>query len=453
MDGSCLLVCGSIGVAFCDFSTRNWKSLPFDTLLHPRWLGNSHVVALTPDNQQLLLIDRNAEIMKIPVEDSSNIKFIDTYNNWQLILQISGEIVILGFNHESISFTIVTRIPFESDSPLIQAAFLKDKLFTLNCDGTFLVNAGPKLEGCESFLVLFTGHFLIQRSNGAPVLWKDDDDIGQMRPMEIPSSQRILAVLPFTNCLTLLHSDCPHFSLHDPIQSRFILPDLVAIEPNETFMLGWKDDPLYQMALEYVLLKCLNNKDSLQFLERLHQSNVRVFSLAIVSLTRKIEFSEASQDLFAHLSTFTPLLIAKTIELDDALNFLPFLAKSYDENVKERGDAILFILDALFTGIRSYRGRIRKIRAYLSAFPGLEELIVSAGKSKIAKLWQSGRLIKAFELLNALGIEGEFAEISTEKLEYFKVEKAITPEMVPPFFEWLETRGHPETVINALKNS
>ena len=443
-----MLVCGSVGVAFCDFAMRNWKPLPFETLLHPKWLGSSHVVALTPDNHQLLLIDRrSAEIMKIPVEDAASIKFIDTYNNWQLLLQSKQEILILGF--EPISFTIVKRIAFESDAPLRQAAFLKEKLFTLNCHGEFRVNNNDetKLVGCESFVVLYSGHFLIQKSHGAPVLWKD----GRIEEIEILESQRILAVLPFTNCLTLLHSDCPQFSLNDQVQSRFLLPELFTAEPSESFLQAWKDDPLYQMALEYVLLKCINNKELLERLEKAHQMNHRVLSLALVSLTRKIEVTEASHQLFAHFVTFTPLFITKKVPLDDALNFLPFLAKSYDPG---HDDAILSVLDALFSGIRRYRKRIRKIKEYLAAFKELEVLIETFSKSKIERLWRSGRLIKAFDLITTLGIEPDFIlDIPTDKLDYFKVERVIAPEMEASFFAWLETRGHPESVINALKDS
>lgn len=444
-----MLVCGSAGVAICDFETRSWKSLPVESITHPSWLGNSHVVALTPDHHQLVLISRDGEMMKIPLEEASSIKFIDTYNNWQLVLQIDREIILLGFNMETISFTLLKRIPFETHVPLKQAAFLKEKIFTLNGEGTFLANNEPKMEECESFLVLSTSHFLITKSRGAPVLWIDD----QIHPVEVLASQRILGVLPFTNCFTLLLSESPNFSLHDAVQSRFLLPDLFAIEANETILNAWKEDPLYQLALEYVLLKSLGNKKALECLDRSHQSKTRLFSLAIVSLTRKIEFHEASQKLFSHLPTFTPLFITKNIDFDDALIFLPYLAKSYFENVNERKDAILFILEGLFAGIRSYRDQIRKIKEYLAAFADLEELFLSTGKNKINSLWQSGRLIKAFDLLSTLEIEGNFSEIPIEKLHYLKAEKVIAPEFVPPFLEWLRTRGHPETVLNALKDS
>ena len=387
--------------------------------------------------------------MKIPVEEASSIKFIDSYNNWQLLLQIPTEIIVMGFSNETMSFTLFKRIPFKSEVPLKQAAFFKDKLFTLNQEGAFLANNEPIMENCESFLVLSTGHFFITKSHDVPILWRED----QIHSIEILPSQRILGVLPFTNCLTLLLSESINFSLHDPVQSRFLLPDLFAINPDETLLPAWEGDPLYQLALEYVLLKCLNNKDALECLDQLHSSNPRAFSLAIASLTRKVEFHEASQQLFAHLPTFTPLFVAKNIELDDSLIFLPYLAKSYFENVVERKEAITFILKGLFDGVRSYRGQIRKIRAYLSAFADLEELVLSSGKRKILSLWSSGRLLKAFDLLTLLGIEGVVSEIPSDKLDYFKVEKAIAPELVLPFLDWLATRGHPESVINSLKDS
>lgn len=408
------------------------------------------MIALTSDHQQLILIPRDGgDIMKIPVEEAPNIKFIDFYNNWQLLLQIEKEIIVLGFDIETVSFTQVKRIPFETYVPLKQAAYLKENIFTLNKYGTFLVNNEPEMEECESFLVLSTGHFLITKSRGTPVLWIH----GQIHPIDILSSQRLLGVLPFKNCFTLLLSENSSFSLHDAVQSRFLLPDLFAIKADETILRGWKDDPLYQLALEYVLLKILGNKSALKCIDRSHQTDTKAFSMAIVSLSRKIEFHEVSQKLFIHLPTFTPLFITKNINIDAALIFLPYLAKSYFENVDERKDAISLILDGLFTGIRCYRKQIRKIKEYLAAFSDLEELFLSTGKSKIESLWQSGRLIKAFDLLDTLEIEVDLREIILDKLPYFKVDKAIAPELVPPFLEWLRTRGHPEMVITALKNS
>lgn len=439
-DGSCLLVCGSDGVALCDFFMRNWQTVPFPALLHPKWLGNSHVVALTPDNQQLILINRKTDvIMRIPIDSPGAIRFIDTYNIWQLLIQKSETILIFAFDEKSTSFTFIKTIPFASKSNLKQAAHFKDTLFTLDQSGTFQINNQPKSGYFESFLVISTGHVLLTKPNGA-VLFNDAH--------KIDLNFSPLAVLPFTNCLTVLSAeDSSNFSLHSQIQSKFLLPELFLSSKDPKLLQLWSEDPLYPLALEYILLASLGKPEILSLLQT--DFNENILPRAIVTLTRKIEVSEASEHLF---SLWSPLKICKSLPLNDNLNFLPYLAKSHVSG--ERTEAILFVLEDLFSR-RSYHCRIGKVREFLSAFSGLEDLFESALQTKIRNLWKSGRLIKAFELsqhsAEKLIVFDDVEDEDTIK-DYLILDAAVSKTQFTEFRSWLTTHSLPKTaaLLNTL---
>lgn len=440
-DGSCLLVCGSDGVALCDFFTRTWQAVPFPSLKNPKWLGSNHVVALTPDNLHLILINRNTdEIMKIPIGDPETISFIDTYNNWQLLIQKSETISIFAFDSETANFTFIKALPFTSKSKLKQAAYFKETLFTLDKSGNLLINNQPK-SGCyESFLVLSTGHLLLSRAAGSALLLKDDQEI------ELNFSP--LAVLPFTNCLTTLISDSLNFSLQSQLQSKFLLPDLFLASKDSKILQNWEGDVLFPLALDYTLLGSLGNPELLGSLQT-SVTDELVLCKAILSLTRKIEVHEASNKLFPHLPKISPSAICQKIQLDDKLNFLPYLAKSYFENESERRDSIISILDQLFSK-RSYYDRIEKVKEFLSAFAGLEDLFEKTLHNKIKTLWKSGRLFKAYELIKftEINIELNEDEIEHDNIgDYLELDAAVSDVNPNDFRSWLQqTQSLPKTV-------
>lgn len=442
-DGSCLLVCGSLGVAFCDFFSRTWHAVPFPSLKHPKWLGSSHVVALTPDSLQLILINRKSDdIMTIPIVQPEEIRFIDTYNNWQLLIQKSDAISIFAFDSETTNLTLIKTVPFTAKTNLKQAAYFKETLFILDENGKFLINDKSKSGNYESFLVLSTGHLLLVRtdSNGS-VLLKDDQEI------ELGFSP--WAVLPFTNCFTVLTCEFLNFSLNSQISSKFLLPELFLSSKDPKILEFWFDDPLFPLALEYILLGALGKFEILELLSNTVTDKVTL-SKAIVSLTRKIEVQEASKQLFPHLLQFQPLKIIQTLSLTDNLNFLPYLAKSYSE--PERKDAIISILDEMFSK-RRYHDKIRKVKEFLSAFDELEDLFESVLQNKIEKLWKSGRLIKAFELSKFTGREIKFTDVFDDSLkEYLRLDSAVSKVDLREFRSWLETQSLSKSIdlLNTL---
>jgi hypothetical protein len=183
-------------------------------------------------------------------------------------------------------------------------------------------------------------------------------------------------------------------------------------------------------------------------LDRVHSeddSNRLTMCRAVVSLTRKIEAHEASQKLFLHLPSFSPLLIAKTLPLLDLLNFLPYLAKSYFENVSERKESIVLVLELLFSS-RRFLGHVETVKEYLSAFSDLQELFMATLESKIEALWRSGRVFKAFELtrfvdINVLKLTESF---DVNKQEY-RIDSLLSSEQTRESFHlWLKTRMIPK---------
>ena len=447
------MVSGEFGEALCDFLMRIWKSLPFPRLVHSKWLGSNHVVSLTTDNQQLVLISRDRllfsdGIMRIPLEGKeSKIKFIDTYNNWQLLLQIDEEIHIFAFDPETKGLTFVRKFSNIQKS-LKQAAFVKENLVTLTTENYLQINNCIPIDNCESFLILSTGNLLLKKHDGL-ILFKDQQEIS-IEGIKGP----ITAVLPFANCFTLLHSDELNFSLNSPLQSRFLLPELIETGMKEEILKEWMEDPLYPLALEYILLKSLGKAAQLIDLNHMHDGSAHkqlLFSRVLVQLTRKIEVHQASHQLFNHLPSFSPDQITKIILksklIQDCLNFLPYLAKSYFESVANRKDSILLILDALFTG-RRWHTRIRKVREYLSAFADLENLFDSALQGKIQSLWQSGRLIKAHSLIVSANFEDNVRLTDIDDgnenediyLLHTRIDAISCPKLIPELRTFLETR-------------
>ena len=195
--------------------------------------------------------------------------------------------------------------------PLKQTAFLKEKLFTLNCQGEFRVNDNDetKLEGCESFVVLYSGHFLIQKSHGAPVILERRTYWGNWNSW-ITADPRRFAIYKLSHTAafwlpTLFPkwSGAKSISFYRAVRSWALWILLAGLERWSCTKWLW----------EYVLLKCINNKELLERLEKAHQMNPRVLSLALVSLTRKIEVTEASHRLFALSRHFhAPFITKKT---------------------------------------------------------------------------------------------------------------------------------------------
>lgn len=386
--------------------------------------------------------------MKIPIEEAKDVIFIDTYNNWQILLQTKEKVFIYAFDRETTSLTLRKTFNFKFSYPLKQAAHLKDSFFTLNHMGEFQVNNETKQEKCESFLVLASGHFLLIKSDRL-ILLNDGNET------EI-KLKRPIAVLPFVNCLTVLHLDekTPNFSLNAPVQSKFLLPDLFFASPIDSacnLLSNWIEDPLYQLALEYILLGSLGKQNLLKALDETHRTNhFKMFSSAIISLTRKIEVHEASQKLFQYLPSFTPLFVVKSLKnsVAEIINFLPYLAKSYFESVDERKEAIALILEVIFNRAKPCGDLIRKVKEYLTAFSDLEALFEETIKVKIESLWKSGRLIKAFSLMKYSNCtEWKFLTIPDSK--YARIEIALFPDLVPEFRAWLATtQSNPKTVAD-----
>jgi hypothetical protein len=402
------------------------------------------VVALTPDNFHLILINRKTdEIMEIPIGEPETIRFIDTYNNWQLLIRKSETISIFAFDSETTNFTFIKSLPFSSKSKLKQASYFNEILFTLDESGNFLINNQPKYGYFDSFLVLSTGHLLLSRVSGSAQLLKDDQEF------ELNFSP--LTVLPFTNCLTTLNFDSLNFSLCSQLQSKFLLPDLFLSSKDPKILEIWGEDPLFPLALEYILLGSLGQADIIKLLQN-NVSDEIVFCKAIVSLTRKIEAHEASNRLFLHLPQFSPLKICQKISLSDKLNFLPYLAKSYFENESERKDSIISILDELFSK-RSYHDQLRKVKEFLSAFVGLEYLFENALQNKIRSLWKSGRLFKAYELTKFTESEPTLDEIESDVRSYLKLDSAVSNVDPLDFLSWIQqTQSLPKTLglLNTL---
>lgn len=453
VEGTCLLVCGDSGIAFCDFLKRSWQPISsFQSLINPKWLGDSHVVALTPGpHPQLILISRkSAELLAIPVPEPQAISFIDTYNNWQLLIQTPTKMDIYAFEGDnSCNFTFVKAIPLEQTDCLKQAAFFKDALYSLDTIGKLTTGSFVLCEDCESFLVLSTGHLLIHLHNQTSCLYHVDDC------KMVPIGQSPLAVLPFTNCFTTLTSaDLPaNFSLNSALQSKFLLPVLFANSIDQESLLlkaSALNDPLYPLALEYILLESLGKAEYLAVLDRVHsKDHMLIMSKAIVGLTRKIEAHEASQKLFQHLPSFSPLFITKSLPLSDLLIFLPYLAKSYFENVEERKEAIVLVLDSLFSKRRFY-GHIGKVKEYLSAFADLDDLFTTVVKTKIESLWQSGRVFKAYELMSMSFADIDSLELPNsfdENNPVSRIDSLIssqTHQTHESFYSWLKTRMAPK---------
>lgn len=437
------MVCGEECVAFCDFFSRTWQAIYFPTLKYPKWLGNNHVVALTPDNSQLILIKRYTnEIMKIPIEDPETIRFIDTYNNQQLLIQKSETISIFAFDSETANFTFVKTLPFTSKTEIKQAAFFNETIYTLDKSGNFLFGSQSK-SGCyESFVVLSTGQILLVNSAGSLLFQNDQQDT------ELNFTP--LAVLPFTNCFTVLTCESLNFSLHSRIQSKFLLPELFLILTSQSpkILESWFEDPLFPLALEYILLGSLGKPEILATLQTIVKNEI-VFAKAIVSLTRKIEEHEATSRLFAHLPQFTPLKICQLIPFDDKLNFLSYLAKAHSVNKCQ--EAIISILDELFSK-RKYHDRIEKIKEFLSAFAGLEEVFSNVLRNKITRLWKSGRLLKAYELSKFTQITLTDDDGDDDALVYFKLDAAVSNVNIADFRSWLHAQSLPKTerLVNNL---
>ena len=457
LDGSCLLVIGENGVALCDFLIRNWRTLPNPKLIYPKWIGSGHVVALTPDRQQLILISRKNShktqfqgIMKIILDfPPETIKFIDTYNNWQILIQHQDKVSIFAFDSSAIDFklkfmksfnyphdyhginddnTIDSHINNDNDNDKLikQAAMFQERLFVLDSIGNLWIylNDGQSVtkifKDCESFLVLSTGHLLILTNNissgdnASSIILLKEEIITPIYGMKSP-----LGILPFINCFTALFTDDLNFSLNTQIQSQFLLPDLFLaesqaktdrlIDSKSNILLEWSEDPLYPLALEYVILKFLKipkYHHLLEVIDEIHTNNIDkklnlIMSRALVGLVRKIEVIEASQ-LFKYLPNFSPSQITENLlnskSLEESFNFLPYLAKSYFESHNEREESIKLILSLIFSH-RKYFPRISKVKEYLSAFVDLEKLFQMTLCSKIQELWKSGRVFKAFQLI------------------------------------------------------
>ena len=437
-DGSCLLVCGQTGVSFCDFFSRTWHNLSFKSLLFPKWLGNDHVIALTPDTKELILISRTNETLKITIQNSDQIQFIDTYNNWQLIIQKNDEIQIFAFDSESKRFALCDPLnTFSCSSQLIQAAYFKGNLFLINKEEDFIVNNEIKENKCKHFLVLSSGHLLLVKGDFV-CLWKDE---------EIHSiKNRPISVLPFLNCLTTLHLDeeAPSFSLSMTIKSKFLLSDLFfASSPaaeSVRLLLQWSQDPLYQLALEYILLKSIGKPEILDLIDSFHAEKTKTleitFSKALVPLTRKVDVDAASQKLFPHLRSFSPTRLVQTLceskSFDDVINFLPYLAKSRDK------DAIVLILEMMLNRAIQFNDQIGKVKEFLSAFEGLEDLFKKTINRKIETLWNNNRQLKAYSLMKYTDSENLNLNFNVRSSEdYFQIEAALYPELVSKFKSWL----------------
>lgn len=396
------------------------------------------MVALTPDTRDLILIsdDDDVEIMKIPVKDPQNILFIDTYNNWQLLLQTEEEISIYAFNNETISFTFYKTIPVPSPTnrpPLKQMAYLKENIFTLNHLGEFLINNERKLKGVEAFLVLASGHILLAR-NDKLLLFKDEENIHEIKV------NRPIAVFSLVNCLPVFHFDPDsqlNFSLSTPLQSRFLLSDLFFASGSCELLVQWAEDPLYPLALEYVLLGSLGNGAILKSLEESHQDKTVLFSKAIVSLTRKIEVNDATTKLFKYFKVFTPKSIVNTFcnnELfDHLINFLPYLAKS------DHKEEIITVLELIFTRINRFSDQIEKVKEYLNAFEGLSGLFDETIRRKIESLWTTNRPLKAYKLMKYYTSDISLPEISIES-DYYRIESVLLHDLVTEFEVWFQGR-------------
>jgi hypothetical protein len=429
-DGSCLFVSGFEGAAFCDFIKRSWNRQPLpDQVIQSKWLGNDHVVALLPG--ALVLISRHSHVvMKIPVESPEQIKFIDTYNTWQLIIQNDKGISVFAFDCEDFKFTLRQSISFAVEDALKQAVQVGESIFILSHTGTLAVLENsmplPLCESCVSFIVLSTGHFLVMKQNGSLALLKDSCEISLME-----GCAPLLAALPFSNCFTLLLQEHENFNILVPLQSRFLLPDLFRSGGDVDVLSVWIEDPMYPLALEYILLDCSNG--ALPALDQMHRKSrklARIFARALVSISRKMEVHQVSQNIFHFLPSFSPdavvqILLEKPLNDEDKstedsinysnvdnnyysnedndnllINFLPYLAKSYFEEVNDRKDSITTLLLAIFSHRRMYN-RVGTVREYLAAFADLKGLFESTLHDKITSLWNSGRKLKAFLLLEA----------------------------------------------------
>jgi len=414
------------------------------------------VVALIPGTLILISREEGNSIMKIPVEHPDRIKFIDTYNNWQLIIQNDQEITIFAFDCQEVKFTLLHKIPLKNDHQRIkQAAFLKESLFFLTLQGSLnSIKAQGDAEtcvlsiGCESFLVLSTGHFLIFKLEGIFLL----KDSKEWPIKSLIDHSKPLAALPFSNCLTLLTTEQENFNISAPLQSHFLLPDLfMACLDAQLLLLEWKDDPMYPLALEYILLESCGKEDLLAALDQFHTQDTQlalIFSQALVSICRKIEPHTASQQLFALLPSFSPGRVVETLctskKGDDFINFLPYLAKSYFEDVDERKNSITTLLLAIFAR-RSLYTRIGKVKEYLSGFADLQQVFETALNSKLTHLWTSGRLFKAFALLEAASYLSETIEfedsIKEEVVLVLRLDAlSCSEEEKASFRDWLASR-------------
>ncbi|NBO25165.1 MAG: hypothetical protein EBU93_08060, partial [Chlamydiae bacterium] len=296
-------------------------------------------------------------------------------------------------------------------------------------------------EGVESFVVLPTGHFLIKKINiNQSIVWKRD------HPPQILDSNP-LAVLPFTNCMTLLslNTDCRNFSLSSPIQSKFLLPNLFEGDPE--IIDKWIEDPLFPTAMEFILLAGSKNPDIFKVL-KVHMSDdprlQAIVSRSVASISRKIEIDEAINSLFVHFSSITVL---SHLRMNETINFLPFLAKAFDITGKDEFlDTIKRALNELFSKRKNYP-HITRIQEYFEAFNRSGDLFNECLREKVQSLWTSGRVFKALELIQETGIEVEaekYLFINNDDQVFLKcmaLDEMISPIDSNTFHSWLKAHS------------
>lgn len=356
MDGKQLAVFSSSGIiGICDFKKRIWRIIPLQYVLKAKFLGSSFLLVLS--NEGLFLVATDLTELKpsvIPLQGStSDVRFVDTFGGDQMIIQMGEAVHVFRFNvnteTKQIHFTVVLNLAFEQ--LLLQSALLPDgNLLLLTANYQLLVLKGQELHrlssDCLQFLVLAGDFIILKKPERVWTLhWKG---------REYPLKSSFDALYPHLTGIVLLQQSDNKFSLNASApETSFLLPELFFLTRQQRLLdeFGKEKNDLLSLCLQYLILKCANEPESLRILDEYYREYASFeFAKALTNVARKIEVHEAS-GLLAHMFHFAPLkIIQKLLDVDEVeapLIFIPYLAKSYHEDIPGRKQAIKLVLARL----------------------------------------------------------------------------------------------------------
>jgi hypothetical protein len=466
-----VLVAGDHGnIAVCDLKARYWQRIAFmpaeTVFLAAHWLNDSHCIAVIKRSSrlfpELLVIGPSSTSFDqcLLLELSAQHRYsreepllvsLDTCNGKMLVAATDTDhtgfrftrLSVYAFDWRTPDFCALAEklvLPFVPDGgkivqmaqvshPARQLLVLLDDLDTLyiasvqRMDGCSSIDGNVrKMESIAGFLVQDESIFAIRsdRKNVLVIMPQKDISLDMDEPL-LGLYPNMLGCFAFS-----FHQSA--FSPKNQLTALPLLPQLLGARTNG--LAPCLPEAIPQTVLEYIILAHERDSELLVEVERAHLCH---WHGAVAAYCRKVELSEASRLLAALKETTTTLIIESLLRqtgIPAALNFLPYLVRSYFENVPERREAVTLLLRAILKDHRQWPVVLSPMRALLEQVADLKELADAMVTENIEALCREGRLMRAYRLAQASGLqlsptELVFDESFTAALAYDLLEFSV----------------------------